>query len=85
MGVPPIRVLLPIFISEDRLKRSSMQVEIEYLRGKKRRGGKRADKQLVDYAIPLDADGGEEDMAGWVATTRRTSGPAGVKGTAGQS
>ena len=48
--------MLLIFIGEHRLKRSSMQVEVEHIRGKKSRGGKRTDKQLVDAASTLDAD-----------------------------
>src|SRR5438128_2296009 len=64
MRVPPIRVLLPIFISENRLKRSSMQVEVEHIRGKKSRGGKRTDKQLIDGAVTLDANFGGRGGSG---------------------
>ena len=37
MGVPAIRRLLVVFISEHRLKRSAIQVEVEYIRGGKGR------------------------------------------------
>ena len=33
-----------------------MQVEVKHIRGSKRRGGKRADKQFVDAAVSLDAN-----------------------------
>ncbi len=36
--------MLLIFISENRLKRSSVQVEVEHIRGSKRRTGKGAHK-----------------------------------------
>ena len=56
MGVPPVRVLLHIFIGEHRLKRAAMQVQIKHIRAGKSRRGKRADKQLVDGAVALDAN-----------------------------
>jgi len=57
MGTPAVRILLQIFVGEDRLKRASVQVEVEHIRAGKRKPGKGAHKQLVDHAIPLDADG----------------------------
>ena len=36
MGVPAIRVLLNVFIGQHRLKRPTMQVQIEHIRGRKR-------------------------------------------------
>ena len=57
MGTPAVRSLLQIFVGEDRLKRASVQVEVEHIRAGKRKPGKGAHKQLVDHAIPLDADG----------------------------
>jgi hypothetical protein len=48
MRTPPVGILLHIFRGSHRLKRAAMQVEIEHIPGKKSRGGKRADKQLVD-------------------------------------
>ncbi len=54
--------------------------EVEYIRGKTSRGGKRTDKQLVDGALTLDANGWRgEEVAQWVAITRRTEGPLGGK------
>src|SRR4051794_38373331 len=58
MGTPPIRILLVIFISQNFLKRSSMQVEIQHIRGQKSRRGKRTDKQLVDHPVTLDTHRG---------------------------
>ena len=54
--VPPIRVLLVVFIRQHRLKRATMQVEVKHIRSGKRRGGKRADKQFVDDPVSFDAD-----------------------------
>ena len=56
MRVPPICVLLVVFIRQHRLKRATMQVEVKHIRGSKCRGGKRADKQFVDAAVSLDAN-----------------------------
>ncbi len=56
MGIPPIRVLLHIFISKHHFKRAAMQIQIQHIRGSKSGRGKGADKQLVDGAVPLDAD-----------------------------
>jgi hypothetical protein len=56
MGVPAIRVLLDIFIGQYDLKRSAMQVEVEYIQRAKSGTGKRADKELVDHVVPLDTD-----------------------------
>src|ERR1700730_13457159 len=35
-----------------------MEVEVEHIRSRKRRGGERADKQLVDHSIALGAHSG---------------------------
>ena len=64
MGTPSVGILLPIFIGQDCLKRSSMQVEVKHIRGGKRRRGKGADKQFIDHAITLDADFGRRGSDG---------------------
>ena len=58
MGVPAIRVLLNVFIGQHRLKRSTMQVQIEHIRGRKRQGGKVTSKQLVDHPVALRTNSG---------------------------
>jgi hypothetical protein len=55
MRVPTVRVLLVVFIRQHGFKRATVEVEIKHIRGSKRRRGKRADKQLVDHPVPLDA------------------------------
>lgn len=66
MRVPPIRILLVVFIGKGSFKRAAMQVEVKHIRGRKRRRGKGADEQLVDHPAALEANGG--------STSGRTSG-----------
>jgi hypothetical protein len=78
--------LLHILIGEHRFKRAAMQIQSKHIRGCKSRRRKGADKQLINGAVTLDANGWRgEEVTAWVATTKRTSGPVGVKETAGQS
>jgi hypothetical protein len=64
MGTPSVGILLPIFIGQDGLKRSPVEVEVEHIRGGKRGRGKSADKQFIDHAITLDADLGRRGSDG---------------------
>ena len=64
MRVPAVRFLFIVFIGQHGFKRAAMEVQIQHIRGGKRWGGKGADKELVDYPVPLDADARrEEDLA----------------------
>jgi hypothetical protein len=56
MRVPAVRFLLIVFIGQHGFKRAAMEVQIQHIRGGKRWGGKGADKELVGYPVPLDAD-----------------------------
>lgn len=58
MRVPSIRILLIVFIGQHGLKRATVQIQIQHIRGSKRWGGKRTDKELVNGAVSLDADCG---------------------------
>src|SRR5215472_8786688 len=58
MGVPAIRVLFNVFIGQHLLKRPTVQVQIEHIRGCKRQGGKGTDEQLVDHPVALGTNSG---------------------------
>jgi hypothetical protein len=57
LRTPAVRVLLPIFIGEDRFKRSPVQIEVQHIFGGESRGRKSRDKQFVDHSFALHPNG----------------------------
>lgn len=58
MGIPPIGLLLLVFVGQHGFKRATMQVEIQHIRGRQRWGEEGADEKFLDHAVSLNADCG---------------------------
>src|SRR6266496_2021881 len=85
MRNPAIRVLLLIFVGQDRFERSPVKVETQHISSRECPLWRGREKKLIDGSGAKDANGRFFGGGGWVATIRRTQGPLGVSCTCGQS
>jgi hypothetical protein len=58
MRDPSVGILLSVFISQDRLKRAAMQIQIQHIFGGEGRSGQGRDEKFVDGLRPLLAHQG---------------------------
>lgn len=86
MTAPPIRILLAVFLGEDRFKGATMQVPLDYIASREDVGWQVCEEQFVDHSFSCDTHRAFLfARLGCVATTTRESVPRDPTAIAGQS